>query len=200
MEIFDEYVQIASSAAEEYIRWNKKPVVRGGCLVCDEEHFKGRRLEKKLLEKRAGVYVTIMSSGKLRGQMGTLTPACGTLAEEIIRNTISAAVKDMRFAPIQEHELSFLTYCVDILGKKEHVYAESQLNPSEYGIVVTKGYRRAILLPEIAMLSNEDNPRTAAEQIALACRKADIDLAEQPEIERFPVSRHIQVNGSGTVC
>src|SRR5215211_3309339 len=69
-----------------------------------------------VLAKRAGAFVTLKTTdGKLRGCIGTIEPACATLAEEIVRNAISAATRDPRFPPVTPAELSGLVYGVDVL-------------------------------------------------------------------------------------
>ena len=53
------------------------------------------------------------------------------------------------------------------------------------GVIVTKGHRRGLLLP------NLDGVDTVAEQVAIAREKAGIKEQETVELERFEVVRHI---------
>lgn len=54
-----------------------------------------------------------------------------------------------------------------------------------YGVVVTKGRRRGLLLP------NLDGVDTVEQQVAIARQKAGIGSDETVELERFEVVRHV---------
>ena len=55
----------------------------------------------------------------------------------------------------------------------------------EYGVIVTKGWRRGLLLP------NLDGVDTVEQQVAIAKRKAGIGWDEDDvRLERFRVQRH----------
>ncbi len=55
---------------------------------------------------------------------------------------------------------------------------------TRYGVIVTKGGRRGLLLP------NLEGVDTIEEQIAIAKQKAGIRDHESVELERFEVIRH----------
>ena len=93
-------------------------------------------------------------------------------------------MKEPRFSPIEQDELDKLTISVDVLGVTEAVDSMDKLDVKRYGVVVTKGYRRGLLLPN---LSGVD---TVEEQIAIAKQKAGIREEEEAELERFEVVRH----------
>lgn len=73
---------------------------------------------------------------------------------------------------------------VDVLGDAETVDAPDKLDVRRYGVIVTKGSKRGLLLP------NLDGIDTVEEQIAVAKRKAGIGEAEAVTLERFEVVRH----------
>ena len=93
-------------------------------------------------------------------------------------------MKEPRFSPIEQDELDKLTISVDVLGVTEAIDSMDKLDVKRYGVVVTKGYRRGLLLPN---LSGVD---TVEEQIAIAKQKAGIREEEEAELERFVVVRH----------
>lgn len=93
-------------------------------------------------------------------------------------------MKDPRFSPIEQDELDKLTISVDVLGVTETIDSMDKLDVKRYGVVVTKGYRRGLLLPN---LSGVD---TVEEQVAIAKQKAGIREEEEAELERFEVVRH----------
>ena len=99
-------------------------------------------------------------------------------------NAVSAASEDPRFSPIEREELKWLSISVDVLGDTETIASEKELDAKRYGVIVTNGTRRGLLLP------NLDGVDTPAEQIAIAKRKAGIADSEPVQLERFEVVRH----------
>ena len=106
-------------------------------------------LPKEFLEKKAGTFVTIEKNGNLRGCIGTYLPTRENIAQEIIQNAIAAATEDYRFGPIQEKELSSLSYTVYILSEPELVRDIKELDPQKYGIIVKTETKTGLLLPDL---------------------------------------------------
>ncbi|TDA68630.1 MAG: AmmeMemoRadiSam system protein A [Clostridia bacterium] len=136
------------------------------------------------LGARAGVFVSLKKQGQLRGCIGTTLPTCANVAEEIIRNALSAGLEDPRFPPVRVEELAELTYSVDVLQPGEPVHDLSELDPRRYGVIVRSGRRVGLLLPDL------EGVDTAAEQIAIARQKAGIRPDEPYQIEKFTVVRY----------
>jgi len=133
---------------------------------------------------KAGVFVCIKKKGNLRGCVGTFTPCAKNVAEEIIRNAISAATRDPRFDPVTEDELRDLEYSVDLLSPPEKVSDITELNPKKYGVIVLHGSRKGLLLPDLEGVDSVE------EQLRIAKMKACISPGENVEIFRFTVSRY----------
>lgn len=167
----DAYVQLARNSIEGYVRTGAKIAVPDG-------------LPQELYSKKAGVFVSIKENGSLRGCIGTIHAAQASVAEEIIENAISASCRDPRFLPVRQEELDELVISVDVLGDTEAIDAPDKLDVRRYGVIVTKGRRRGLLLP------NLDGIDTVEEQIAVARRKAGIGEEEDVTLERFEVIRH----------
>ncbi len=142
-------------------------------------------------EVKAGVFVTLKKEGQLRGCIGTFQPVRENLAEEIAVNAVSAAVRDPRFPPVRKEELPGLELSVDILGPVEKIESEKELDPEKYGIMVRKGSRTGLLLPDL------DGVDTVEQQVDIACRKAGIAPGEKPELYRFKVTRYPEKKGPG---
>lgn len=139
----------------------------------------------ELLNQRAGAFVSLHAHGNLRGCIGTISATCPNLAEEIIQNGISACSRDFRFHPVRPDELDYLEYSVDVLGDAEPISSPDQLDPKRYGVIVTKGWARGLLLP------NLDGVDTVEVQLAIAKQKAGIPVGdENVDLERFEVVRH----------
>ncbi|MBQ1391166.1 MAG: AmmeMemoRadiSam system protein A [Firmicutes bacterium] len=171
----DAYVQLARRSLESYIRNGKTLKVPGDLP---------EGADPALLATRAGAFVSIHEHGQLRGCIGTIAPTKANLAEEIIENAISAATRDPRFDAIRESELPFLEISVDVLGEPEEISSPAQLDVKNYGVIVSKGRRRGLLLPDL------EGVDTVEDQIAIAKRKAGIGLEEEVRLERFRVVRH----------
>ncbi len=140
-------------------------------------------LPREFLSRRAGVFVSIKKDGMLRGCIGTYLPTTGNIAEETIANAIKAATQDPRFPPVRPEELPHLEVSVDILSEPEPC-TEKDLDPKRYGVIVEKGYRVGLLLPDL------EGVDTVEEQLRIAKMKAGIPPDEPCKIYRFTVERH----------
>ncbi len=141
------------------------------------------RLPRELLREKHGVFVSLKKFGALRGCIGTISPTTNSVGEEIIRNAIEAALNDPRFPAVGEDELADIDISVDVLMDAE-LASKEELDPKKYGVIVTKGYRRGLLLPDL------EGVDTVEEQLSIACSKAGIDDEEDYEIEKFEVIRY----------
>ena len=167
----DPYVRLARLSVEHY--------VTHGTPVDMPEN-----LSSDMLQSRAGAFVSLKKNGRLRGCIGTISPVQSSIAEEIKANAVSAAARDPRFDPVQPGELEELEYSVDILGESEAISSESQLDIKKYGVIVTNGTRRGVLLPDLEGVCSVE------QQISIAKEKAGIQQQEQVQLERFEVLRH----------
>lgn len=122
--------------------------------------------------------------GELRGCIGTVYPLKNNIAEEIIRNAVSAGTEDPRFYPVEIDELDDIVYSVDVLTKPEPVKSKDDLDVKKYGVIVRSGYKSGLLLPDLEGVDTVD------QQISIALRKAGIAPNEKYTIERFEVVRH----------
>ena len=169
----DAYVRLARATINSWILERRRPVLP-------------EDLPDEMLKDRAGVFVSLHKDGRLRGCIGTIQATRNSIAEEIVENGISAATKDPRFSPVRPDELDALEISVDILGKAEKISSKEELDVKRYGVIVSKGFRRGLLLP------NLDGIDTVDEQISIALQKAGLSAREKNyEMERFEVVRHV---------
>ncbi|NLY43153.1 MAG: AmmeMemoRadiSam system protein A [Clostridiaceae bacterium] len=138
---------------------------------------------EEMKNNRRGVFVSLKKFGELRGCIGTIFPTTGSIAEEIIRNAIEAGVHDPRFNPVEKEELLDIDFSVDILTEPEPATKE-ELNPKEYGVIVSSKGRVGLLLPDLEGID------TVEEQLSIASRKAGIKPNEEITIQRFKVIRY----------
>lgn len=170
-ELADPYVRLARQSLESYISKGKTIAVPDG-------------LPPEMLTTKAGAFVSIHEHGKLRGCIGTILPTQKNLALEIIHNAISASTRDPRFDPIRPSELPWLEINVDVLGAPEPISSPDELDVKRYGVIVSYGRRRGLLLPDL------DGVDTVDQQIDIARQKGGIREDDPYTLERFEVVRH----------
>lgn len=141
-------------------------------------------IPEELRSEKAGAFVSLKKHGQLRGCIGTISPVRESLAEEIIHNAISSAVSDPRFPPVSKEELEDITISVDVLGRAEAIRSVEELDVKRFGVIVSNGCRRGLLLPDL------EGVDTVSEQVAIAKRKAGIGEAEEVSLQRFEVKRY----------
>lgn len=167
----DPYVKLAVASYEHYVKTGKtlpRPA----------------NLPEELQKRRAGAFVSLHKLGNLRGCIGTITPQQDCLADEIIINAVSAATQDPRFPAVCTEELSQIDCSVDVLGEAEEVSSMAELDVKKYGVIVSNGRRRGLLLPDL------EGVDTVEEQVAIARQKAGIGQSEPVLLQRFLVVRH----------
>lgn len=168
----DSYVRLARETVEKYIVSGEMNTVPDWALP-------------EMKERKAGVFVSIHKEGRLRGCIGTILPVYGSVAEEIIHNAVSASTRDPRFDPIRPDELDKLEINVDVLSEPEKISSREELDVKRYGVIVSSGGRRGLLLPDL------DGVDTVDEQVEIAMKKGGISPRDRITLERFEVIRHI---------
>ena len=167
----DSYVRLARETIEKYILKRERNTVPDW-------------VPPEMTARKAGVFVSIHEDGRLRGCIGTILPVYGSIAEEIIRNAVSASTRDPRFDPIRPEELDRLEINVDVLTAPERIESRDELDVKRYGVIVSSGSKRGLLLPDL------DGVDTVDEQVDIAMRKGGISPREKVTLERFEVIRH----------
>jgi AmmeMemoRadiSam system protein A len=135
----------------------------------DVSELKKQKEIPEELQVRRACFVTLHKpDGSLRGCIGTLEPQYKNLWLEIISNGVAACSRDSRFSPVTADELDNIEISVDVLSVPEKVEDLNTLDPKKYGIIVTDGFLRGVLLPDI------NGVDTVEQQINIAKRKAGL--------------------------
>ncbi|MBU0630807.1 MAG: AmmeMemoRadiSam system protein A [Candidatus Margulisbacteria bacterium] len=163
-------VQLARLTIETYLKEGKSPPLP-------------RQLTQEM-QARAGVFVSLHRRHALRGCIGTFAPTTANVAQEIMRNAVSASTEDPRFSPMTTDELADLEISVDVLSAPEPVRSAADLDAKKYGVIVKSGPRRGLLLPDL------DGVNTPEEQIAICRQKGGIANNEPVDLFRFTVTRY----------
>ena len=145
----------------------------------------GPEFDRQITEAMAaGAFVSLHAHGQLRGCIGTTGPTMESVAWEIVQNAVSACARDPRFPPATVSELDSLEYSVDVLGQPEPIVSPDQLDVKKYGVIISCGGRRGLLLPDL------EGVDTVEQQIDIARQKGGISFREKYTLERFEVVRH----------
>lgn len=171
----DDYIRLARKSIEAY-------VTTGRILEADETDFSEAFLRESKGKKK-GVFVSIHKDEQLRGCIGTIEASSNSVFEEIIYNAVSACSQDPRFHPIEEEELRDLVISVDVLEEAEPIASYTELDPKNYGVIVTQGYKRGLLLPNLPGITD------VYMQLDIAKQKAGI-TGGKVDLARFLVTRH----------
>ena len=169
----DPWVKLARCSLETYVKTGQR-------LTSLPED-----LPTEMTTQQAGAFVSLHKNGQLRGCIGTIAPTCENLAWEIVQNAVSACSRDPRFSPVRPDELDELEYSVDVLGAPEPIDSPAALDPKTYGVIVSCGGRRGLLLPDL------DGVDSMEAQLSIALQKGGIRENEPYKIERFKVVRHL---------
>ena len=100
-----------------------------------------------LMEKR-GVFVTLKVAGELRGCVGYPHPH-KPLAEAVAEMAVSSAHQDFRFAPLKPGELENTKIEISVLSLPQPVERPEQIEVGRHGIIVSKGFHKGLLLPQV---------------------------------------------------
>jgi uncharacterized protein len=121
-----------------------------------------------VFSQRCGLFVTLHGRGKLRGCIGVIE-ASAPLGENLIRCAADAALHDPRFAPLCAEEIESLHIEVSILSPMLPIGPE-EVQIGRHGLLVERGMRRGLLLPQVAT-----EHRLSPEQfLAETCHKAGL--------------------------
>lgn len=146
-----------------------------------------KRLQKPndlpdIFKQSRGCFISLHNKdGSLRGCIGTIEPRFDNLYDEIVQNGISAAMNDPRFDSVKLKELAQMQISVDVLTTPEETTID-QLDPKVYGLIISDGYRKGLLLPAL------DAVNTVQKQIDIVKRKAGLSMVDNNDLQFFRFS------------
>jgi AmmeMemoRadiSam system protein A len=120
-------------------------------------------------QRCAAAFVTLTEDGELRGCIGTLD-GTAPVGEAVAWAAMNAARRDPRFEPVDAAELSSLHLDVSVLGPMVRLADPVRFRPGIDGLVVEAGFRRGLLLPEVATMAGLDQRG----MLEATCRKAGL--------------------------
>jgi AmmeMemoRadiSam system protein A len=119
-------------------------------------------------EEKCGAFVTLHKLGRLRGCVGYIESP-RPLFQTVRECAMAAALHDGRFDPVEPEELHFLHLEISVLSPLEDVRPE-QIEIGRHGLLVSRGFQRGLLLPQVAVEWKWDRETFLDE----TCRKAGL--------------------------
>lgn len=144
---------LARQALEQGVRTGRLPEIEKPAEAPDE---------------KCGAFVTLHKRGRLRGCVGYIESA-KPLFQTVRECALAAALDDRRFDPVEPEELPHLHLEISVLSPLADI-APEQVEVGRHGLLVSRGYLRGLLLPQVAVEWNWDRERFLSE----TCRKAGL--------------------------
>jgi hypothetical protein len=135
-------VRLARAAVEAAVRGEPPPDPAAVARIA------GCELSPRLRAER-GAFVTLTLHGHLRGCIGYIE-GIKPLVAAVIDNAASAAVNDPRFTPVQPADLPPLHVEISVLSPLRAVAGPEAIEVGRHGILLSKGRRQAVFLPQVA--------------------------------------------------
>jgi len=127
-------LEIARRSIEEYVRHGKRP------------KFEVPEAE---LHELGAAFVTLTHKGQLRGCIG-YTEAFKPLYQTVSNCAISSATGDPRFPPVTAGELDEIEIEISVLSPLKKVENVNEIEVGRHGLMIEKGFRKGLLLPQVA--------------------------------------------------
>jgi AmmeMemoRadiSam system protein A len=121
------------------------------------------------LAEPGSAFVTVHCAGRLRGCVGRVDSTLA-LAEVVAQCAISAVTQDTRFRPVQAREIDEVEIEISVLSESQPA-SPRDLKIGTHGIVVSRGERRGLLLPQVAVEHGWSVERFLEE----TCKKAELE-------------------------
>ena len=125
------------------------------------------RPASQALQREQGAFVTLKEYGNLRGCIGHMaedTP----LALTVAKMALEAALNDRRFSPVKASEVKDLHIEISVLTPLEKVSGPEAVVVGRDGVVIRKGGRSAVFLPQVA----PEEGWTKEQMLSHLCEKA----------------------------
>ncbi|MEW5825671.1 MAG: AmmeMemoRadiSam system protein A [Candidatus Bipolaricaulota bacterium] len=107
------------------------------------------------LRQKAACFVTLTSSGELRGCILDGFVPHESIVENVARNVVLAATVDTRFPQVRASEMSHLTIEVSVLSRPQPLTfrdgedLKTRLRPGVDGVILTTTYGSSTFLPQV---------------------------------------------------
>jgi AmmeMemoRadiSam system protein A len=118
---------------------------------------------------KAGAFVSLHKGGNLRGCIGTFDMS-QPVVDQVEEMAVAAATRDPRFRPVSEAEVGELDIEISVLTPPRRIESLDEIRVGVHGLMVSRGYQRGVLLPQVATEYGWDRETF----LAHTCRKAGL--------------------------
>ena len=87
-----------------------------------------------------------------------------------MRSAVASALEDPRFPPVEPVELPDLRLEISVLEPPGPIRSVDEFDHLQHGIIITKGWRRGLFLPQVAREQGWDKQKT----LEMVCWKAGL--------------------------
>jgi len=127
-------------------------------------------------------FVTLERDGNLRGCIGDIYPT-QPLYRSVMQNVLAAALRDRRFKAVTAEEFKLLHLEISALTPPREVASYGDIVIGKHGVILSKGGRRAVFLPQVA----PDQGWDVAQTLTHLARKAGLPADAWKSGARFLV-------------
>ncbi|HKV06226.1 MAG TPA: AmmeMemoRadiSam system protein A [Candidatus Acidoferrales bacterium] len=138
--------------------------------AAERREFPGDLPQESVLNECVGAFVTLRSRGRLRGCIGQLASE-QSLVQVVAHCAKGAALDDPRFKPVGPEEIAEIEIELSVLSAPEDI-APERIEAGKHGLMVSRGWQRGVLLPQVATELRWDSGRFLEE----ACAKAGLEI------------------------
>jgi AmmeMemoRadiSam system protein A len=107
------------------------------------------------LDMPMGAFVTIHCQGELRGCLGRLETD-RPIADNVAHLAAVVSDSDPRFPPLRASELPEVDVEISALTPEQEINDVAEIEVGRHGLIIERGYRRGLLLPQVATEYNWD--------------------------------------------
>jgi len=115
----------------------------------DNKTLPSLKFSNDSLNRPSGVFVTLRIGDDLRGCVGYIEPLF-PLALATREVAVKAALEDPRFMPLTLSDLKMVTIEMSVLSPLSQLRDVETIVIGTHGLVIDAGYRRGLLLPQVA--------------------------------------------------
>lgn len=150
------------------LRLARQALEKGVCGVPEPEELLS---PSPALTEPRGAFVTLRKQGELRGCIGHVLTS-DPLYKTVQECAVAAALSDPRFPSVTPDETPSLHLEISVLSKPAEI-APEQIMIGEHGLIISRGWRRGLLLPQVPVTWHWDRERFLEETCTKAGLPAD---------------------------
>jgi len=137
-------------------------------LLLSPSRFETELPDTGVLAEPGSAFVTLTKRRRLRGCIGMIGERMPL--GEAVRQAATSVIRDPRFPPLTEPELTAVELSISWLSPFRVVDSVNDVTVGEHGVYVVDGLSSALLLPRVASDRGWDRERLLTE----VCRKAGL--------------------------